>query len=90
MEPHNQKDRCDVCVRKDGEVVGHIEKGRSGRLFFLRSDATGSCRCTVTGKAVNLGDKEGQNIPGCDKKRVKNHVKNGQKRYHLREGFNKR
>ena len=55
MEPHNQKDRCDVCVRKDGEVVGHIEKGRSGRfsktMFFL-GDKKGlkiPCKLTIIG-----------------------------------------
>ena len=66
MEPTNIADKYAVCVKKDGNVVGHLEKGRSGRFaktifFFLRADAMGSCSITVTGRAENLGDNKGQN-----------------------------
>ena len=68
MEPQNTVDQYVVWVKKDYQIVGHIEKGRSGRFaktifYFLRSDALSSCICKVTGKAVNLGDGLGQNVP---------------------------
>ena len=66
MEPLNPEDAYAVCVKKNGSIVGHLEKGISGRFsqiifFFLRAGA--SCRVTVMGHPVNLGDEKGQKVP---------------------------
>ena len=48
----------DVC-----NVVGHLSKGRSARFvktvsYFLHASHEICCRVEVTGKRVNLGDRE--------------------------------
>ena len=68
MEPTNYDDDHAVCVKKDGAIVGHLERGESGRFaqtifFFLRADSTARCIATVTGQPVNLGDLLGQKVP---------------------------
>ena len=67
MEHPNEKGCHAVCVRKDGCVVGHLEKGTSGKFaqtifFFLLADKTASCDIIVTGRPVNLGGKKGQKV----------------------------
>ena len=56
-EPTNHVDKYAVCVRLDDEVVGHLKRGKSGRfaktIFYL----------IIKGKAVNLGDGEGMQVP---------------------------
>ena len=32
-------------------------------FYFLRADPYGQCNITVTGKAVNLGDGDGMQVP---------------------------
>ena len=62
MEPENKEDKYAVAVLdKEGRVVGHTPKGKSGKYamtvcFYLRSDALNFCSVKVTGRAVNLGD----------------------------------
>ena len=68
MEPTNEQDCHTVCVKKEGCVVDHLEKGTSGKFaqiifFFLRANKTASCDIIVTGRPVNLGDKKGQKVP---------------------------
>ena len=68
MEPLNPEDPYAVCVKRNGMVVGHLEKGVSETFsrtvfFFLRADRTSSCEVTVTGSPVNLGDGKGQKVP---------------------------
>ena len=68
MEPTNYDDDHAVCVKKDSAIVGHLERGESGRFaqtifFFLRADSTASCTATVTGQPVDLGDLLGQKVP---------------------------
>ena len=67
-EPDNFEDHHAVCVRKDGRVVGHLERGVSGRFaqlifFFLRADRNARCTVTITGQPVNLGDMLGMKVP---------------------------
>ena len=50
------------------KVVGHLKRRRSGRFaqtisYFLRADPCSSCRVIIKGKAVNLGDGEGMQVP---------------------------
>ena len=64
MEPTNAVDKYSVCVKKDNNIVGYIEKGRSGRFaktifYFIRADEFATCDVFVTGNAVNLGDNKG-------------------------------
>ena len=66
--PDNFEDPHAVCVRKDGRVVGHLERGVSGRFaqlifFFLRADRNARCTVTITGQPVNLGDMLGMKVP---------------------------
>ena len=67
-EPTNHVDKYAVCVRLDDEVVGHLKRGKSGRFaktifYFLRADPRSSCSVIIKGKAVNLGDGEGMQVP---------------------------
>ena len=67
-EPTNPVDKYAVCVLVDEEVTGHLKRGKDGRFaktifYFLRADPHSSCIATVKGKAVNLGDGEGMQVP---------------------------
>ena len=68
IQPHNRVDRYAVTVEKDEKVVGHLPLGENGKFaktifYFLRADPYGKCNITVTGKAVNLGDGDGMQVP---------------------------
>ena len=68
IEPHNPVDKYAVVVKNDEKVVGHLPLGENGRFaksifYFLRADPYGKCNITVTGKAVNLGDGNGMQVP---------------------------
>ena len=68
IEPHNPVDKYAVAVKKDEKVVGHLPLGENGKFaktifYFLRADPYGKCNITVTGKAVNLGDGDGMQVP---------------------------
>ena len=57
-----------VGVMLSDEIVGQLKKGRPGRFaktvfYFLRADEKGSCTAIVKGKAVNLGDGKGMQVP---------------------------
>ena len=48
--------------------MGHLQRGKSGRFaktifYFLLADTHGSCSVIIKGKAVNLGDEEGMEVP---------------------------
>ena len=63
MEPNNLADKYAVCTRKDGQVVGHLKKGLTGRfaktIFFPRGDSYSQCSAKIVGWRCNLGDGEG-------------------------------
>ena len=68
IEPNNPVDKYAVAVKKDEKVVGHLPLGENGKFaktifYFLRADPYGKCIITVTGKAVNLGDGDGMQVP---------------------------
>ena len=62
MEPENSTDKYAVCIEKNGNVVGHLSKGKYGRFsktifFFLRANEYGSCKVRINkSKAINGGD----------------------------------
>ena len=68
-EPNNAVDKYAVCVLKDGEVVGHLKRGKRGRFaktifYFLEADQHSSCSVIIKAdKAVNFGDGEGMQVP---------------------------
>ena len=68
-EPDNVVDKYAVCLKtKDGKIVGHLKKGKSGRFaktifYFLRSHAEAGCTAKISGKRFNLGDGEGLQVP---------------------------
>ena len=67
-EPENEYDKYAVAVERCGDVVGHLSKGRSARFakivsYFLCTSNENCCRVEVTGKRVNLGDREGLQFP---------------------------
>ena len=77
IEPNNPVDKYAVAVKKDGKVVGHLPLGENGKFaktifYFLRADPNGKCTITITGKAVNLGDGEGMQVP-CLQPRPQGH-----------------
>ena len=61
-EPRNIVNKYAVSVQItlcDGEVVGHLMKGKSGRFaktifYFLRADEKNDCTVVVTGKAITV------------------------------------
>ena len=68
IEPHNPVDKYAVAVQMDEKVVGHLPLGENGKFakttfYILRADPYGKCNITVTGKAVNLGDGDGMQVP---------------------------
>ena len=68
IEPTNIVDKYAVRVLLHDRVVGHLKRGKSGRLaktifYFLRADTYSSCTVIIKGKAVNLGDGEGMQVP---------------------------
>ena len=68
-EPSNVVDKYVVYVLKDGEVVGHLKRGKIGHFaktifYFLETDHHSSCSVVIKAdKAVNLGDGEGMQVP---------------------------
>ena len=49
-------------------MVGHLPLGENRKFakiifYFLRADPYGKCDKTVSGKAVNLGDGDGMQVP---------------------------
>ena len=68
-EPTNPIDKCGVCMLLGDKVVEHLKRRENGRfartiLYFLRADPSSSCRLLIIkGKAVNLGDGEGMQVP---------------------------
>ena len=68
VEPDNIIDKYAVAVKKEGKVVGHLPLGKNGKFakmifYFLKADHYGKCDVTVTGRAVNLGDDDGMQVP---------------------------
>ena len=67
-EPGNLVDKYAVCVKKNDEIVGHLQLGKDGKfaknvVYFLRADEYGSCDLLIKGKPVNLGDGDGVQVP---------------------------
>ena len=63
-EPGNLVDNYAVCVKKNTEIVGHLQLGKDGKsvktvFHFLRVDEYRSCDVLIKGKPVNLGDGDG-------------------------------
>ena len=68
LEPNNPVDKYAVCIRKSGNVVGHLKKGITGRFaktifYFLKSDPYSKARTITLGPRCNLGDGEGLQVP---------------------------
>ena len=67
-EPGNEYGKYAVAVKRRGDVVRHLFKERFARFaetvsHFLPASNENCCRVEVTGKRVNLGDREGLQIP---------------------------
>ena len=58
-----------MCVLKDGEVVGHLKRGKRGCFaktifYFLEADQHSSCSVIIKAdKAVNFGEGDGMQVP---------------------------
>ena len=68
IERHNPVDKYAVAVKKDEKVVGHLPLGENGKFaktifYFFRADPYEKCNISATGKAVNLGDGDGMQVP---------------------------
>ena len=66
-EPGNLVDKYAVCVKKENEIVGHLPLGKDGKFaktvfYFLRADEYDSRNVLMTGKPVNLGDRDGMQV----------------------------
>ena len=58
LEPKNVVDRFAVAVEKEGQITGHLNKGKSGRFAktifsFLRAKQGNTCQVEVRRKKVN-------------------------------------
>ena len=67
-EPGNLLDKYTVCVKKNNEIVGHLQLGKDGKFaktvfYFLIAGEYGSCDVLIKGKPVNLGDGDGMQVP---------------------------
>ena len=67
LEPENVVDRFAVAVEKEGQITGHLNKGKSGRFAktifsFLRAKQGNTCQVEVRRKKVNLGDEQGLQV----------------------------
>ena len=67
-EPGNLVDKYVVCVKKNNEIVEHLQLGKDGKFaetvfYFLRADEYGSCDVLIKGKPVNLGDDDEMQVP---------------------------
>ena len=69
MEPTNKMDKFAAAVIKDKKTIGHLPKGKTGRLsktiyYFLKVENNNDCQVEILDcKAVNLGDGMGMRIP---------------------------
>ena len=66
-ESGNLVDKYAVCVKKENEIVGHLPLGKDGKFaktvfYFLRADEYDSRNVLITGKPVNLGDRDGMQV----------------------------
>ena len=67
-EPGNLVDKYAICLKKNNEIVGHLQLGKDGKFaktvfYFLRADEYGSCDVLIKGKPVNPGDGDGMQVP---------------------------
>ena len=67
-EPGNLVDKYAVCLKKNNEIVGHLQLGKDGKFaktvfYFLRADESSSCDILIKGKPVNLGNGDGMQVP---------------------------
>ena len=67
-EPQNQIEKYAVAITKDARVIGHLNKGKTGRyaktiFYFLQANPMSTASITVMGKRVNFGDGQGLKIP---------------------------
>ena len=68
IEPHDPVDKYAAADKKDEKVIGHLPLGGNGKFaktifYFLLADPYTKCNITVVGKAVNLGDGDGMQVP---------------------------
>ena len=69
IEPTNKLEKYAVAVKgKDGDVIGHLPLGKSGKFvktvsYFFKSDKNHHRKRTVTGKATNAGGGFGMKVP---------------------------
>ena len=67
MKPTNEKDKYAVAVCKNGDFVGHLPKGKTGKLakmifYFLKLEMLCACKVKVAGKRTIFGDDKGLRI----------------------------
>ena len=67
-ERESDIDKYAVAVTKDARVIGHLKKGKTGPyaktvFYFLQANPVNTASITVTGKTVNVGDRQGLQIP---------------------------
>ena len=67
-EPGNLVDKYAVCVKKNNEIAGRLQRGKDGKFpktvfYFLRADEYGSCDVLIKEKPVILGDGNRMQVP---------------------------
>ena len=68
IESHNPVNKYAAAAKKDEKVVGHLPLGANVKFaktifYFFCADPYGKCKITVTGKAVNVGNGDGMQVP---------------------------
>ena len=68
MELHNVVDKYAVYLKKENLVVDHLLLRNTGKFpkmifYFLHADQYLTCDAIITGKSINLGNRDGMQVP---------------------------
>lgn len=65
MELHNVVDKYAVYLKKENVVVDHLLLRNTGKMifYFLHADQYVTCDAIITGKSINLGNRDGMRVP---------------------------
>lgn len=65
MELHNVVDKYAVYLKKENVVVDHLLLRNTEKMifYFLHADQYVTCDAIITGKSINLGNRDGMQVP---------------------------
>lgn len=68
MELHNVVDKYAAYLKKENVVVDHLLLRNTGKFpktifYFLHADQYVTCEAIIAGKSINLGNRDGMQVP---------------------------